>query len=203
MREGWLSNAVLCGLIAAFFALAPRIARHLRMSDAATIILLTTFMVVRASSFGLLWLWTGWHYRPGWLYAAMAAGPAGVAAVFFVPHPAALVAGLVLFGLASGLTYSASIYYSHSVGEGQAKHGGFHEAILGIGGFTAPLIAAGGSLMAGRLGGWERAPEIALIAAAAAALLAGMAGIAMADRKEAAKETVSPAKPVKTAEAVP
>ncbi len=187
MREGWLSNAVLCGLVAAFFALAPRLARHLHMDNAATILLLTTFMVVRAASFGILGKWTGWHYKPRWLYAAMAAGPAGVAAVFFIPHPAALVAGLVLFGLSTGLTYSASIYYSHSVGEGQAKHGGFHEAILGIGGFVAPLIAAGGSLLGERMGGWERAPEIALIAASSAALLAGMAVIVAADRKAAEK----------------
>jgi hypothetical protein len=188
MRGGWLANAVLNGLIGAFFALAPRLARQLHMSDAATIFLLSTFMVVRAVSFGVLWKWTGWHYRAGWLYAALAAGPASVAAIFFIPHPLVLAAGLSAFGFSAGLAYSASIYYTHNVGRGQARHGGFHEAILGIGGFLGPLIAVGGSLLAERPGGWDRAPELALTAAAALAVLAGMGFILLADQRESVSE---------------
>jgi hypothetical protein len=48
----------------------------------------------------------------------------------------------VAFGLAVGLLYYASLFYSMDVGEARAEQGGIHEAMMGAGNFLGPGIGA-------------------------------------------------------------
>jgi MFS family permease len=48
----------------------------------------------------------------------------------------------VLFGLATGLIYYSSLFYSMDVGEASAEHGGLHEAAIGAGMFAGPVAGA-------------------------------------------------------------
>jgi predicted MFS family arabinose efflux permease len=48
----------------------------------------------------------------------------------------------VLFGLAVGLIYYSSLFYSMDVGETKGEHGGFHEAAIGVGICVGPGVGA-------------------------------------------------------------
>jgi len=52
------------------------------------------------------------------------------------------VGAQIVFGLAVGLIYSSSLFYSMDVGERKSEHGGFHEAAIGVGSCAGPAIGA-------------------------------------------------------------
>jgi predicted MFS family arabinose efflux permease len=56
---------------------------------------------------------------------------------------ALLIAAQVVFGLATGLIYYSSLFYSMDVGETQGEHGGIHEAAIGLGICLGPAVGAG------------------------------------------------------------
>ena len=102
----------------------------------------SVWLFVRVGAFALLWLWTGWHYRFGWLAGAYAAMVISFALILLAPMVALLVAAQFAFGLSVGLIYSSSLFYSMDVGETKGEHGGFHEAAIGAGSCAGPAIGA-------------------------------------------------------------
>jgi len=48
----------------------------------------------------------------------------------------------VFFGVAAGLIYYSSLFYSMDVGETKGEHGGLHEAAIGAGVFAGPAVGA-------------------------------------------------------------
>ena len=87
-----------------------------------------------------------------------------LAFIFFAPWISMVVAAFLLFGLATGLTYYTSIYYSLDFGKNKGEHGGLHEAVLGLGILFGPLVGAWGSkLFGGTVGG-----QITIVAASLA-----------------------------------
>ena len=48
----------------------------------------------------------------------------------------------IFFGLATGLIYYSSLFYSMDVGEASSEHGGLHEAFIGAGIFLGPATGA-------------------------------------------------------------
>ena len=53
-----------------------------------------------------------------------------------------LLVSQTVFGLAVGLLYYSSLFYSMDVGETKGEHGGIHEAAIGAGNATGPAMAA-------------------------------------------------------------
>jgi MFS family permease len=53
-----------------------------------------------------------------------------------------LLGAQIVFGLALGLIYYSSLFYSMDVGETKGEHGGLHEAAIGAGNCTGPAIGA-------------------------------------------------------------
>jgi MFS family permease len=82
----------------------------------------------------------GWHYRC-WLLAYLAL-VATFAVILIVPNLAVLIVAQLVFGVALGLIYSSSLFYSMDVGETRAEHGGIHEAAIGLGNFAGPAVGA-------------------------------------------------------------
>jgi MFS family permease len=64
------------------------------------------------------------------------------AALLLVPNLTVIVIAQLGFGFAVGLIYSSSLFYSMDVGETKGEHGGFHEALIGVGIFAGPAIGA-------------------------------------------------------------
>src|SRR4029078_3994466 len=54
------------------------------------------------------------------------------------PWLAWLIAGQGVLGLALGLIYSASLYFGMVLSEGSTEHGGYHEALIGLGTILGP-----------------------------------------------------------------
>jgi len=89
-----------------------------------------------------LWFWPGWHYRFRWLLAAYLGLVGTFAVILLVPHLAVMVAAEIVLGLAIGLIYYSSLFYSMDVGDTKGEHGGLHEAAIGLGNFAGPAVGA-------------------------------------------------------------
>jgi MFS family permease len=96
----------------------------------------------RVATFLILWLWNGWHYRLSWFVGAYLLLISSFATILLVPHLPAIVVAQIGFGLAVGLLYYSSLYYSMDVGEAKGEHGGMHESAIGAGIFAGPAIGA-------------------------------------------------------------
>src|SRR5205823_15070998 len=62
--------------------------------------------------------------------------------ILLVPNLAVLVAAQILFGIALGLIYYSSLFYSMDISETKGEHGGIHEAAIGLGNFAGPVLGA-------------------------------------------------------------
>jgi MFS family permease len=142
LRMAWLANPFAYLTINTVIAVSPSLARSLGLSTALAGYFCSIWMFTRAASFGLFWLWPGWHYRFRWLINAYAGMIASFVTILLSPSLVVLVAGQIAFGLCIGLIYYSSLFYSMDVGETKGEHGGFHEAAIGIGSFAGPAIGA-------------------------------------------------------------
>jgi hypothetical protein len=88
-----------------------------------------------------MWKWAGWHYRFRWLLAGYILLIMGFVTVLTAGDLVWLGVGQVAFGLAVGVLYYASLFYSMDVGEARAEQGGIHEAMMGAGNFVGPGVA--------------------------------------------------------------
>ncbi len=159
MHTAWLANGLGFMMLAGFSALTPFVGQRLGLAPRNTIWLASTLLFARTAAFALFWKWEGWHYNRGWLRAAMWLGPVALAGTFWARQPAIVFAALVLLGIALGLSYSGSLYYSLDYGANKGEVGGQHEAILGLGILVGPLL---GALVSG-LGGGAAGAELTIV----------------------------------------
>src|SRR2546425_7381551 len=123
-------------------AVIPSLAKELKLSAMFAGFFCSVWLFVRIGAFALLWLWPGWDYRFRWLIGAYVAMIASFAFILLVPNLPMLVGAQIVFGLAVGLIYYSSLFYSMDVGERKSEHGGFHEAAIGAGSCAGPAIRA-------------------------------------------------------------
>jgi len=62
--------------------------------------------------------------------------------IYAWPTPALVLPLLATMGVAFGLTYYASIYYTLEAGDAKATQGGLHEAMIGLGACLGPLMGS-------------------------------------------------------------
>lgn len=67
---------------------------------------------------------------------------AGFAALLLAPQFWVIIVAQIVFGVATGLIYYSSLFYSMDVGEKKGEHGGLHEAAIGAGACGGPLLGA-------------------------------------------------------------
>jgi hypothetical protein len=125
-------------------AVVPMLAKRLELTVVQAGVLCSVWLFARTGSFLLLWLWPGWHYRFRWLAGAYVAMTVSFVAMLLAPNLGVFIGAQILFGLALGLIYYSSLYYSMEVGETKGEHGGFHEAMIGAGSCAGPAIGAFG-----------------------------------------------------------
>ncbi len=65
-----------------------------------------------------------------------------LAAILLATQLWLVVLAQIFFGLATGLIYYSSLFYSMDVGEASSEHGGLHEAFIGMGIFLGPATGA-------------------------------------------------------------
>jgi MFS family permease len=139
----WVASPFSYVAIYTILPIIPGLAVRLGLSPTESGIFCSVWMFARLATFGVLWGWHGWHYRFRWLIAAQVLVVISFATILLAPTLAVLVAGQLAFGVAVGVIYYASLFYSMDVGEhAKAEHGGIHEAVIGLGSFAGPAVGA-------------------------------------------------------------
>jgi predicted MFS family arabinose efflux permease len=142
LRMSWLANPCAYVAINTLVAVMPGIAGRLGLSTMLAGFSGSVWCFARLGAFWLFWMWPGWHYRFRWLLSAYLGLVAGFALILVVPNLAVLVTAQLVFGLAIGLIYYSSLFYSMDASESKGEHGGIHEAAIGLGNFAGPAVGA-------------------------------------------------------------
>jgi predicted MFS family arabinose efflux permease len=142
LRMAWLANPFAYVAMNTLLAVMPGIAEKLALSPTRVGLYCSIWFFGRFAAFAVLWQWTGWHYRFRWLLAAYVTLVVTFAALLLTGQLWVFVVTQVFFGLAAGLIYYSSLFYSMDVGEASAEHGGLHEAAIGAGIFAGPAVGA-------------------------------------------------------------
>ena len=142
LKMAWLANPFAYVAINTLFAVMPGIAEKLALSPTRVGLFCSVWLFGRLAAFALLWKWRGWHYRFRWLFAAFAVLIVSLATILLAQQLWLVVVAQIFFGLATGLIYYSSLFYSMDVGEASSEHGGLHEAFIGMGIFLGPATGA-------------------------------------------------------------
>jgi predicted MFS family arabinose efflux permease len=139
----WLANPFAYVAMNTIVPLLPDVAARLNLSIALAGFVGSVWMFARFFAFVLLWRWTSWHYRFEWLIGSYVTMVASFGLLLLSSNLFVVVVAQFAFGLAVGLIYFSSLFYSMDVGgESQGEHGGFHEALIGLGIFCGPAVGA-------------------------------------------------------------
>lgn len=141
-RMAWIANPFACVAAFTLLAMIPELARRMGLSVTMAGFFCSIWFFARLAAFVVMWRWPGWHYRFRWLLGGYILLVIGFATVLTADGLWWLGAGQVAFGLAVGVLYYASLFYSMDVGEARAEQGGIHEAMMGAGNFVGPAIGA-------------------------------------------------------------
>ena len=177
----WMSRLALPAtfvVISSLLAAMPTLPLILRLDPAARTVVASVWMGARWVAFLVLAVTAWWHTRPlALLWAAVLLLAAFVAITFrpeWLPGAPAVATGpwvvwiiawQLVLGVALGLIYSASLYFGMVLSEGSTEHGGYHEALIGLG----TVIGPGAGALAQGLGGGSPAWGVAAVAAVIAA----------------------------------
>jgi len=142
LRLAWLANPFAYIAINTLIAVIPDVAKRLELSPMIAGYCCSLWCFSRLGAFLLLWRWNGWHYRFRWLCAAYLALIGTFAAIVMAPNLAMLILAQLVFGVATGLIYYSSLFYSMDLGDTKGEHGGIHEAAIGLGNFAGPAVGA-------------------------------------------------------------
>ena len=142
LRMAWLANPFAYLAVNTVVPVIPTLASRLELSPTWAGVVCSIWFFTRAGASAWLRGWRGWHFRFGWLAGAYAAMVVSFAAMLLASVLWLLVAAQIVFGLALGLIYYSSLYYSMQAGETKGEHGGVHEAMIGAGCCAGPAIGA-------------------------------------------------------------
>jgi len=142
LRMAWLANPFAYIAINTFVPLLPGLAARFQLTPMLAGFVCSLWGFVRLGTFFALWFWTGWHYRFRWLVTAFATLITVFVVILTAPNLAVLVGAQLFFGVAIGLIYYSSLFYSMDVSETKSEHGGIHEAAIGLGNFAGPAVGA-------------------------------------------------------------
>ena len=120
-------------------ALMPSIFASLGQSIPQATALSAALDITRLAIFALLGLWAGWHGRSYPLVIAMPLLLGGFSLVIFGTSLPVVIGGELMFGMAAGIIYFASLYYAIVVKNASVEAGGGHEGLIGSGFALGPL----------------------------------------------------------------
>ena len=105
----------------------------------------SVWMLSRFFTFALLGVTIWWHTRPRILPAAALILLLAFLGVV-VPSPKlpllTMILSQIVLGAIMGLIYAASLYFGMVLSEGSTEHGGYHEALIGLGSILGPGAGA-------------------------------------------------------------
>jgi predicted MFS family arabinose efflux permease len=138
----WLANPFAYIAINTLIAELPGIAVKFHLTPMFAGFACSLWGFVRLGAFVVLWQWPGWHYRFRWLVTSFALLVLSFAAILIAPSLWTVLAAQVFFGVAIGLIYYSSLFYSMDASDTKSEHGGIHEAAIGAGNCLGPAVGA-------------------------------------------------------------
>ena len=140
LRLAWLANVFSYMAMSTVVPLIPGLAAQQGLTQAQAGFVASVWMFGRLTAFVVLWKWEGWHYHAVWLTGGYLAMIGSFAALLLAGSLSVIVIAQWVFGLAVGLIYYSSLYYSMDAGDEKGAHGGIHEALIGLGIFGGPAV---------------------------------------------------------------
>jgi hypothetical protein len=149
----WLSRIAMPAAFMinyALMAMMPSLPVMQELEPAQQTLAGSTWLAARWAAFLMLGWSVWWHTRPR---ALLAAGGLMLVAFLGVAVPPSALLGItgifsldllsmqlwqVALGLAIGTIYTASLYFGMVLSEGSTEHGGYHEALIGLGSVLGP-----------------------------------------------------------------
>jgi MFS family permease len=183
----WLSRIALPATYVIIYGLAPALPSLpavQRLTPTVATVVASAWLAARAVTFVVTAHTKFWHTRPSFLFWAAVLMLAaflgtvvapGLPGLGLAPAIALMVVAEVFLGIAVGMIYSGSLYFGMVLSEGSTEHGGYHEALIGLGQIMGPALGASMAVLyPGAL--W---PGIGAISGLVA-LTVGLAGVARA-----------------------
>ncbi len=141
-RLSWLANPFAYIAINTLIAVLPGVAHKFDLSPMFTGFACSLWCFVRVLAFVILWRWSGWHYRFGWLALAFGLMIISFATILVVPNLIIILVAQMFFGAAVGLIYYSSLFYAMDAHDSGSEQGGIHEAAIGVGNSLGPAVGA-------------------------------------------------------------
>lgn len=149
----WLSRTALPATYVVIYGLMPMmpflpVMRKLPTTTQTAVG--SVWLFTRLLAFILLALGAWWHTRPRallWAAVVMLVAFFGMtlrptAGASPAIDMAAMIAWQAVLGLALGMIYAASLYFGMALSEASTAHGGYHEALIGLGWVLGPAAGA-------------------------------------------------------------
>lgn len=135
-------------------AMLPSLPVMVELQPAHQTLVSSAWPAARWLAFLLLGMTAWWHTRPRFLlvvifamlvaFLAISVGLGRIAGgdVSFALRVAWIISWEVVLGLAMGVIFAASLYFGMVLSQGSTEHGGYHEALIGLGSAVGPGLAA-------------------------------------------------------------
>jgi len=123
-------------------ALMPTLPLIKALPQARQTVVASLWMVGRWLAFVFLGVTTWWHVRPRAMLAWAVVLLGSFLMVTLWGNWPAMIVGQLLLGVAMGWIYSGSLYFGMVLSDGSTEHGGYHEALIGLGSILGPGIGA-------------------------------------------------------------
>jgi MFS family permease len=205
----WLSRIALPSTYVIIYSLAPLLpSLHAikQLSPTSATLLASIWLLARAAAFIITGSTIFWHKRPilmlfasiTMLLAFLGAVVPGALTGMGLPQALlAMAAAQIVLGLSIGTIYSASLYFGMVVSDGSTEHGGYHEALIGLGQILGPIVGTimqwihPGSLWPAVLGTSTIVAVTIVIESVAGIRIAGGKGTRIKDKAQAFPEIIS------------
>jgi predicted MFS family arabinose efflux permease len=170
LKMAWLASPFAYVAINTLVAVMPGIGQKFALSPTKVGLFCSVWFFGRFAAFAFLWKWTGWHYRFRWLFGAFVLLIGSFASILLAHELWIIMLAQLFFGVAAGLIYYSSLFYSMDVGEASSEHGGLHEAFIGAGIFLGPATGAAALYL------WPNNPNVGTWAVSVL-LIGGLGGL--------------------------
>jgi MFS family permease len=150
----WLSRIALPSTYVIIFSLVPALpSLHAikQLSPTIATLVASIWFIARAIAFIITGHTIFWHKRPSLMFLASITMliafigviiPGALTDLDLSQALAAMAIAQIVLGFSIGTIYSASLYFGMAVSEGSTEHGGYHEALIGLGQTLGPLTGA-------------------------------------------------------------
>jgi len=136
----WMANFANYFSVGTLRYLFPKLSVQLGIQPSILGILFGIIALFQTLTFYLLGKTIRWHYKLMPLIFLQLLGAFGLFLVFFTSSSLIFLLAFMFIGIAGGMTYFSSIFYSLNDCKNRGTKSGIHEAVLGSGALFGPLV---------------------------------------------------------------